>query len=63
LATAIRLQILGAEAVEERQNEYGTFYQVAGELIGTNGISLSVVTIWLERQADGKFQFVTLKPC
>ena len=49
------------EAVEDRSNEYGVFYQVVGELIGTNDVSLSVVTIWLQR-IDGKFQFVTLKP-
>jgi hypothetical protein len=50
------------EAIEEKSNEYGIFYQVKGELIGVNGVSLSVVTVWLQRQIDGKFQFVTLKP-
>lgn len=66
LTRAIRFQAVAAEAaeaVEDRCNEYGTFYQVEGELIGTNGVSLSVVTIWLKRQIDDKFQFVTLKPC
>lgn len=50
------------EAVEDRRNEYGVFYQVVGELVGANGITLIVVTIWLQRQIDGRFQFVTLKP-
>jgi len=50
------------EAIEDRNNEYGTFYQVIGELVGANGVILSVVTIWLKRQVDDKFQFVTLKP-
>lgn len=63
LTRAIRFQAVAAEAVEDRCNEYGTFYHVEGELIGTNGVSLSVVTIWLKRQIDDKFQFVTLKPC
>jgi hypothetical protein len=63
LTRAIRFQAVAAVAVEDRCNEYGTFYQVEGELIGTNGVSLSVVTIWLKRQIDDKFQFVTLKPC
>jgi hypothetical protein len=44
------------------RNEYGIFYQVPGELVGVNGKIISVVTIWLERQIDGKFQFVTLQP-
>ena len=62
LRLAIQQQTMDKEAIEEKSNEYGTFYQVAGELIGVNGVSLSVVTVWLQRQIDGKFQFVTLKP-
>ena len=62
LRTAIQMLARTAEAIEDRSNEYGTFYQVVGELVGTNGVNLLVVTIWLQRQVDGKFQFVTLKP-
>jgi hypothetical protein len=62
LKLSIQRQAIDREAIEEKQNEYGTFYQVEGELIGVNGVNLSVVTVWLQRQADGKFQFVTLKP-
>ena len=50
------------EAEADRTDEYGTFYNVSGELQGVNGINLSVVTIWLERKSDGKFQFITLVP-
>jgi hypothetical protein len=63
LKAAIQAQAVEAEAVEDRNNEYGTFYQVAGNLVGVNGMSLPVVTVWLQRRIDGKFQFVTLKPC
>jgi hypothetical protein len=62
LKLAIQTQALSTEAVEEKINEYGTFYQVEADLIGVNGTILSVITVWLERQIDGKFQFVTLKP-
>jgi hypothetical protein len=62
LRSAIQLVIDSGEAIADRTNEYGTFYQVEGELIGNNGVSLSVTTIWLERSIDGRFQFVTLKP-
>ncbi len=58
----IELIVATGEAVEDRSDEYGVFYQVAGELVGLNGVILSVVTIWLQRKTDGKFQFVTLKP-
>lgn len=62
LKIAIRVQATETEAVADRSDEYGTFYRVEGELAGANGVLLAVVTIWLQRQIDGKFQFVTLKP-
>jgi len=62
LRAAIQSIARTGEAVEDRKNDYGVFYQVVGELVGVNGVTLSVVTIWLQRQIDGKFQFVTLKP-
>lgn len=62
LKAAIQMQAVAREAIEDRSNEYGTFYQVEGDLVGANGVNLSVVTVWLQRQIDGKFQFVTLKP-
>jgi hypothetical protein len=49
------------DAIQDRQNKYGTFYRVEGNLIGINS-TLAVVTIWLERTEDGNIQFVTLKP-
>ncbi|MBE9189661.1 hypothetical protein IQ230_04635 [Gloeocapsopsis crepidinum LEGE 06123] len=62
LREAIQSLVATGETIEDRSNEYGTFYQVSGQLTGVNGITLAVVTIWLQRQIDGKFQFVTLKP-
>lgn len=62
LKLAIRQLSQSVEAVPDRINEYGTFYNVSGELQGINEINLSVVTIWLKRQSDYKFQFITLKP-
>jgi len=37
------------------------FYRVEGDLKGVEP-NLSVVTVWLERKIDKKFQFITLKP-
>lgn len=62
LKVALQKQAVSNEAIENRSNEYGTFYQVVGDLVGPNKTRLPVVTIWLRRQIDGKFQFVTLKP-
>ena len=62
LKAAIQLVAVVNEAVEDRNNEYGVFYQVVGTLVGINGVNLSVITVWLERKIDRRFQFVTLKP-
>ena len=61
LKNAIVQLIQTHDAIEDRQNEYGTFYRVEGELQGETQ-SLPVITIWLQRAIDGHFQFVTLKP-
>ena len=62
LRAAVRYLADDNEATPARTDQYGTFYEVAGGLFGPNGISLSVVTIWLERRVDNQFQFITLKP-
>lgn len=62
LTLALRQLADSVKAVEDTTNEYGIFYRVEGELIGINNKNLSVITIWLNRKIDGKFQFITLKP-
>lgn len=62
LKSAIYQLIKTNEAIEDFTNEYGTFYQVTGELIGVNGQNLLVITIWLKRKVDNQIQFITLKP-
>jgi hypothetical protein len=48
LEAAIRRLIMSEEAVSDRVDEYGIFYQVRGEIVGPGERSLSVITIWLE---------------
>jgi hypothetical protein len=62
LEQAIRRLIAKNEAVEDRTDRFGTFYEVKGILKGVNGIDLGVVTIWLHLSVDAKFRFVTLIP-
>ncbi|MCC7446595.1 MAG: hypothetical protein IT324_04225 [Anaerolineae bacterium] len=62
LEMAIRQQVATANAEIDRENQYGNFYRVQGELIGINGRILNVVTVWLEERATGVVRFVTLKP-
>jgi len=62
LDTAIRDLANKVEAVVDDQNEYGIFFLVIGEINGTENRKLSVITVWLQRAIDQKFQFITLKP-
>ncbi|MEO1791609.1 MAG: DUF6883 domain-containing protein [Cyanobacteria bacterium J06629_19] len=62
LDQALRILAISTKAVEDRTNNYGTFYQAIGRLEGINGTHLNIVTVWLRRRIDNKFQFVTLMP-
>ena len=61
LRDAIRNLADTAEAIEDGRNEYGVFYRNDGKLAGPGG-TLSVTLIWLRRDTDSRFYFVTLKP-
>lgn len=61
LEEAIRQLISENEAILDRQNEYGAFYRVQGDLHGPNG-KLSTVTVWIQLTNDNRYRFVTLKP-
>lgn len=50
------------DAEEDGTTEYGTSYLIEGTLKGTNELILEVVTVWIRRVVDDKYQFVTLKP-
>lgn len=61
LLTALRGLAQGSEAVEDRADDYGTFYRTEGLLQGPAG-ALQVICIWLEPRVGGNIRFVTLKP-
>lgn len=62
LLLALRQITLLNDAIEDRSDEFGTYYQVKGVLQGVNGTTLNVITIWLQRKSDRQFQFLTLVP-
>jgi hypothetical protein len=61
LDAAIRALAAAEPAIEDGDNDYGTFWRVEGALHGPDGAIL-VVTIWLRWHVDGRFRFITLKP-
>jgi hypothetical protein len=54
LEAAIRDLASQADASEDGENVYGTFWRLEGELVGPRG-TLQVVLIWLQWAADGTF--------
>lgn len=61
LDAAIRALAAAEPAIQDCVNEYGTFWRVEGLLMGPDR-GIPVVTIWIQRHADGRFRFITLKP-
>ena len=61
LEKAIRELIANNEAIQDRQNTYGVFYRVIGDLHGPEGI-LATVTVWIQLTNNNDYRFVTLKP-
>lgn len=62
LDAALRELIAAEEAISDRRDEYGVFYQVRGQLHGPDNQNLAVITIWLQEAQSGQYRFITLKP-
>lgn len=45
-----------------RSTVYGDMYEVKGSLVGPNGKTLQVITVWIPLKANGETRFVTLVP-
>lgn len=62
LAEDIRRQLLPLEAEFEESTEYGDKYRIVGALIGPNGRTLRVVSVWMIEAATRTTKFLTLYP-
>jgi len=63
LKDAIVQMVERFDAIKDRENEYGEFYRIVGNLVGANGVVLEAVSIWiLLREDSDTYQFITLKP-
>ncbi len=58
----LRTLIVSVEAVPVESNRFGQYYEICGPLIGPNGITLAVRTIWMTEHLSGITKFVTLIP-
>jgi hypothetical protein len=63
LEADLRRQILPLNAVlSQETNRFGQVYEICGNLVGPNGTSLAVVTIWMMEFGTGAIKFITLYP-
>lgn len=62
LENDLRRQILSLEAVPTDHTQYGQTYEIRGQLIGPNGKSMAMSTIWMTENATGVTKFITLYP-
>ena len=58
----IRDQILPKEAELMRKTPYGDLFRIRGKLQGPDGVSLRVITVWMEEYASRQTKFITLFP-
>ena len=58
----IRTQILPIEAELMRRTAYGDLFRIRGKLIGPNGVSLKVITVWMAEHVSKQTKFITLFP-
>lgn len=62
LENDLRNQILSVDATLIENTEYGRMYEIRRNLIGPNGKSLPVCTIWLTETATGSTKLITMYP-
>ena len=62
LESDLREQILPTDATLTENTKYGQMYEIRGKLVGPNGKSLAVYTIWMTESATGKTKFITMYP-
>ena len=55
----IRTQILPIEAELMRKTAYGDLFRIRGKLLGPNGVSLRVITVWMAEYASRQTKFIT----
>ncbi|MBU1397738.1 MAG: hypothetical protein KKH85_02400 [Proteobacteria bacterium] len=58
----LREQILSIDAVPTEKTEYGQMYEIRGKMVGPNGKSLAVCTIWMTEKATEETKFITMYP-
>ena len=62
LEADLRSLIGATDADLTRSTTYGDIYEVKGSLVGPNGKTLHIITVWVRLKANNETWFVTLVP-
>jgi hypothetical protein len=62
LGNDLRSQVLPQDAAPLHRTQHGQYYEIRAPLIGPNGRTLHVRTIWITEHLSGITKFVTLIP-
>lgn len=62
LSHDLRTQLLAHDAVQLEKTKFGQFYEIRAPLVGPNGITLRVRSIWMKEHLSGLTKFSTLVP-
>ena len=62
LENDLRVQILSAEATPIDNTKYGQMHEIRSNLVGPNGETLQVCTIWMTETVTGITKFITMYP-
>ena len=58
----LREQIFTIDATPTEKTKYCQMFEISGELLGPNGMSLSVITIWMTENENKITKFITMYP-
>ncbi|MGR3179423.1 MAG: DUF6883 domain-containing protein [Candidatus Anammoxibacter sp.] len=56
----LRNQMLTKEATPIEKTKFGQTFEISSELLGPNGNSLTVTTIWMEEAGNNMSKFITM---
>ncbi len=60
LVKDLRQQILPLKAIPSSLTEFGQKYEIHGQLVGVNGVTLNIITVWIVTKTETRF--ITLVP-
>ena len=62
LRNDLRTQLLPLDATPLHSTKFGEFYEIRAPLVGPNGVTLRIRSIWMKEHLSGATKFITLIP-